>query len=150
MTRDMDKEAGSVRFDGALGRLLFPVEPRRLRWGRPLQIVLRTVHIVAMGMVLGGIARGGTHDTLLPWIWTTVLSGTFLLSIDLYKSCLFLVQGSGLAVLLKLALLGLGNLFPEARLGWYMAGTAVASIGSHMTSAWRHFTLVGAGRDQAE
>ena len=136
--------------NGTLGSLLFPPEPRRVPWGRSIQVGLRTLHIVAMGMVLGGIARGGDHDSLLGWIWATVLSGTVLLGIDLYKSCAFLVQGSGVAVLLKLALLGMGNVFPEARLAWYMAGTAVASIGSHMTSGWRHFTFLKTGISRPE
>lgn len=137
--------ANETKRDGAGGALraaLFPAEPRRLPWGRPLQVGLRTIHIIAMGMVLGGLARGGTHDTLLPWILATLLSGALLLGIDLWKSCLFLVQGAGVAVLLKLALLGMGNLFPEARFGWYVAATAVASIGSHMVSSWRHFSFL--------
>ncbi|NTV75289.1 MAG: hypothetical protein HGA66_13925 [Holophaga sp.] len=45
-------------------------------------------------------------------------------------------------MLLKLALLGLGNLVPQQRLGWYLAATAVASIGSHMPGNWRHFSLI--------
>ena len=127
---------------GSLRTVLFPEEPRKLPWGRPLQVGLRTLHIIAMGMVLGGLARGGTHDTLLSWIATTLLSGMVLLGVDLFKSGLFLVQGAGVAVLLKLLLLGLGNLFPESRLGWYMAATAMASIGSHMASTWRHFSFL--------
>ena len=123
--------------------LLFPAEPRKLPWGRPLQVVLRTIHIIAMGMVLGGVAWGGTRESLWTWILATILSGLLLLGIDLWKSCAFLVQGAGVAVLLKLVLLGLGNLFPAARLEWYLAATAVASIGSHMTSAWRHFPFAG-------
>jgi hypothetical protein len=95
-----------------------------------------------MGMVLGGVAMGGTHATLLVWIVTTLLSGVLLLGIDLWKSCLFLVQGAGVAVLLKLVLLGLGNLFPAARFEWYLAATAVASVGSHMVSSWRHFSFL--------
>lgn len=133
-----------------LESLLFPSEPRRVPWGRSIQVGLRTVHIVAMGMVLGGIGRGGDHDSLLAWIWATVLSGTVLLGIDLYKSCAFLVQGSGVAVLLKLALLGMGNIFPETRLAWYVAGTAIASIGSHMSSGWRHFSFLKTGISRPE
>jgi hypothetical protein len=130
---------------GEAGRLcaaLFPLEPRKLPWGRPVQVVFRTVHIIAMAMVLGGLARGGTYDTLLPWILATLLSGALLLGIDVWKSGRFLVQGAGVAVLLKLALLGLGNLFPGSRLEWYLAATAVASIGSHMVSSWRHFSVL--------
>ena len=127
---------------GAWRAALFPAEPRKLPWGRPLQVGLRTVHIVAMGMVLGGLGLGGTHDKLLPWILATLLSGALLLAVDLWKSGLFLVEGAGVAVLLKLSLLGLGNLFPAARLEWYLAATAVASIGSHMVSPWRHFSFL--------
>lgn len=146
----MDTDAGMMRFGRALGSLLFPAEPRRLRWGRGFQVLFRTVHIIAMGMVLGGLARGGTHDTLLPWIAATLLSGTLLFAIDLYKSGRFLSQGAGVAVLLKLALLGFGNLFPADRLGWYLAATAVASVGSHMTSSWRHFSFLRAGDARPE
>ena len=130
---------------GKAGRLcaaLFPEEPRKLPWGRPLQVGFRTVHIIAMAMVLGGLARGGTHATLLPWILATLLSGALLLGVDVWKSGRFLVQGAGVAVLLKLALLGLGNLFPGSRLEWYLAATAVASVGSHMVSPWRHFSVL--------
>lgn len=130
---------------GRLQAVLFPVEPRKLPWGRPIQVGLRTLHIITMGLVLGGIAMGGTHDRLLPWILATVLSGALLLGVDLWKSCDFLLQGAGLAVLLKLVLLGFGNLFPAARLEWYVAATAVASIGSHMSSAWRHFLFFQIG-----
>ena len=40
-------------------------------------------------------------------------------------------------------MLGLGNVFAGARLEWYLAATLVASIGSHMPGAWRHFPLFG-------
>jgi hypothetical protein len=52
-----------------------------------------------------------------------------------------LTQGAGWAFLLKLACLGLGNVFPGARLAWYGAATVITSVGSHMPSAWRHYTL---------
>jgi hypothetical protein len=144
----MDEGLKTNNPPGALRKLFFPAEPRKLSWGRSAQIILRTIHIVAMGMVLGGLARGGTRETLLVWILATVSSGVLLLSVDLLKSCAFLAQGAGVAVLLKLSLLGLGNLFPESRLGWYLAATALASIGSHMTSSWRHFYVVGTGPAQ--
>lgn len=121
--------------------IFFPSEPRRLPFNRLSQNILRTIHIVSMGMVLGGIAKGGTHDTLWTWILMTVISGVFLFGIDLYKSGRFMIEGAGVAVWLKLGLIGLGNLFPGARLEFYIAATAVASVGSHMGPAWRHFSF---------
>ena len=85
---------------------------------------------------------GAPRKPSTPGFLATVISGVLLLAIDLWKSCLFLVEGAGAGVLLKLVMLGLGNLFPESRLPWYLAAAAVASFGSHMPSAWRHFSFL--------
>ncbi len=118
------------------------VRPSRIPGARALQVALRSVHIVAMALVLGGIAQGGSFGTLRTPILWTVLSGVVLLVVDLARHCLVLSQGSGAALFLKLGLLGLGNLFPAARLEWYLVATLVASIGSHMSGDWRHFSLL--------
>ena len=111
-------------------------------WSRLAQVALRSVHLAAMGLVLGGIYLGGGFERLRGAILLTVASGLLLAAIDLAKGPDFLVQGSGAALLLKLALLGLGNWFAGARLEWYLAATVVASIGSHMPAVWRHFPLL--------
>jgi hypothetical protein len=100
------------------------------------------VHIAAMALVLGGLPYGADFGTLRLPILLTVLSGALLLVLDLAKDLAILTQGSGVAVLLKLGLLGLGLLQPAHRLPWYLAATLVASLGSHMPGAWRHFSLV--------
>jgi len=120
-----------------------PLAPQRASkpgWQRAVEIGLRATHIASMGLVLGGIAMGGTHDTLLGPIVATVSSGLLLLATSLSWGCMTLGQGSGLALLAKLALLGLGNVFPGGRLGWYLAATLVTSVGSHMPAAWRHWS----------
>ena len=116
---------------------------RGLSWIRAVQVALRSLHIAAMGLVLGGIWLGGGYGRLRAAILLTVASGLLLAAIDLAKGPGFLVQGSGAALLLKLALLGLGNGFAGGRLHWYLAAAVVASIGSHMPASWRHFPLIG-------
>jgi hypothetical protein len=118
-----------------------PKKSSKPGYQRAIEVGLRTIHIVSMGLVLGGIGMGGTHDTLLVPVAATVTSGVFLLWTSVRWGCLTLRQGAGWALLLKLGFLGMGNLFPGARLAWYVAATAVTSIGSHMPSAWRHFSL---------
>jgi hypothetical protein len=110
-------------------------------WSRLAQVVLRSVHIAAMGLVLGGIYLGGGFGQLRGALLLTAASGLLLAAVDLAKGPGFLLQGSGVALLLKLALLGLGNVGSGARLEWYLAATVVASIGSHMPGAWRHFSF---------
>ena len=118
-------------------------EERKVTLSRLARVALRSVHIAAMGMVLGGLWLGGGFERLRTAILLTVASGLLLAVIDLAKGPGCLRQGSGAALLLKLALLGLGNVFAGARLEWYLAATLVASIGSHMPGAWRHFPLFG-------
>ena len=115
---------------------------KRLPWARPVQVALRTAHIMAMGLVLGGLALGAGLERLKGAVLATVVSGLLLLALDLAKGSSALTQASGATVLLKLLMLGLGNLFPGVRLEWYLAATAVASIGSHMPASWRHFSWV--------
>jgi hypothetical protein len=122
---------------------LSPADPKPTP-ARLVQVAVRSVHIAAMGLVLGGLALGGGFERLRPAILATVASGILLASFDLAKGAGFLLQGSGAALLLKLALLGAGNLWPEARLPWYLAATVVASVGSHMPGAWRHFSFLKA------
>jgi len=124
------------------GTLLFPERPRHFPWARPVQLVLRSVHIAAMALVVGGLPFGADFQALRGAILATVVSGLLLFAIDLARDLAILVQGSGVAVLLKLGLLGGGLLQPEARLPWYLAATLVASVGSHMPGSWRHFSFL--------
>jgi len=119
-----------------------PVDRPRIPGARAVQVLLRSLHIVAMALVLGGIARGASFEDLRSPILWTVFSGLLLMLLDLARRCLVLTQGSGVALLLKLALLGVGNLFPTARMEWYLAATFLASIGSHMPGDWRHFDVL--------
>jgi hypothetical protein len=116
-----------------------------MTWSRAAQVALRSVHIAAMGLVLGGIWLGGGYERLRGAILLTIASGLLLAVIDLAKGPAFLLQGSGVALLLKLALLGLGCWFAGVRLQWYLAATVVASIGSHMPGAWRQFSFIKGG-----
>jgi hypothetical protein len=121
--------------------IFFPDSPRKLPGDRAWRVGFRTIHIVAMGVLLGGLVYHVPAGMLFIPILLAVGSGVLLLALDLWKSCAFLYQGAGLAVLLKLALLGLGHLFPSAILPFYFSATVVASIGSHMSSTWRHFSI---------
>jgi hypothetical protein len=126
----------------ALRETLFPERPRFFPWARVTQLLLRSLHIAAMAMVVGALPFGAGLQQLRAAILVTLVSGLLLFAIDLGRDMGILVQGSGVAVLLKLSLLGMGFLQPSYRLPWYVAATLVASIGSHMPGAWRHFSFL--------
>ncbi|MBK9964447.1 MAG: hypothetical protein IPP07_05920 [Holophagales bacterium] len=103
---------------------------------------LRTLHIVSMAIVLGGVAWGVPDERMAHAVVLTFVSGALLLAIDLWKSCVYLYLGAGVAAILKLALVGLGWHLPGARLGFYLAATVVGSVGSHMSGHWRHWSFL--------
>jgi hypothetical protein len=115
---------------------------RTFRGSRAWQVGARTVHIAAIGLLLGGIAYSAPHGALVVPIALALASGLVLLGIDLWQGDGYFTHGNGMAVLLKLALLGLGQCFPAVRLELYLAATAVASIGSHMPRTWRHWSFL--------
>jgi hypothetical protein len=134
--------AGAAPRRGSLRERLAPRTPRTFRGARAVQIAARTVHIVAMALVLGGVAYSVPERAMVTAVALTLGSGMVLLGVDLWKSGAYLVQGNGVAVLLKLALLGLGQWFPAARIECYLIATAVASIGSHLPRTWRHWSFL--------
>ncbi|MBK9089574.1 MAG: hypothetical protein IPL90_11190 [Holophagales bacterium] len=105
-------------------------------------MALRTVHIVSMAIVLGGVAWSVPEERMGHAVLLTVASGALLLAIDLWKSCVYLYQGAGVAAIVKLALVGLGWHLPQARLAFYLAATVVGSVGSHMNGSWRHYSFL--------
>ena len=95
-----------------------------------------------MAIVLGGLAFRVPDAQLRASFLLTVASGVLLLGIEVAKSGVFLYLGAGFASILKLALLGLGQHLPEHRFAFYLAATVVASVGSHMSGAWRHYSFL--------
>lgn len=133
-TNSSSRGGGGGEADG------LPEEPPSKPAGaRAVHVSLRALHIVSMGLVLGGLYMGGTHDTLFVPIVLTVVSGLLLLAAMVAWGLLGLKEGAGWGLYLKLGLLGMGFLFTDRRLELYIAATAVTSIASHMSGAWRHF-----------
>jgi hypothetical protein len=135
--------------DDHAGQLAVAPPDRWAGWRRAIMIALRSLHLVSMGLVLGGIPLGGTWEVLRGPIIATLATGVLLLVTCMRWGCLELSKGAGWAVVLKLGLLGLGNLIESARLECYIAATIIASIGSHMPSAWRHFSFARPGHPLA-
>jgi hypothetical protein len=125
---------------------VFPRRMRLLSGSRVMSIALRTLHLAAFGMLLGGHAFGLDADRLLPYLWVTIVSGLGLIALEIYAVGLYwLVLGKGIMVLVKLALLLLIPFFWETRVLLLLLVVAIASIGSHMPARCRHYSLLHRG-----
>jgi hypothetical protein len=121
---------------------LAPDPPRRVPHERAWNVGLRTVHLMAFGVLLGGHYWGVAAEALLPALGFTVASGAALMGLELYKSLHWLFLGKGLFVLAKLALLLAVPVFWEARVPLLLAVVAMSSVGAHMPARYRHYSVL--------
>ena len=117
--------------------LLFPVESRSFPFRRSVRL-LRTGHILAAGTLLGGVIFQQPWTALQPWWIAMLATGLALLATDLYASCGYLVQVSGLTVVLKMGLSALAGWYPQAALPLLLVALVIGSISSHMPGRYRH------------
>ncbi len=126
---------------------LAPRRARSLPAARLWKVLARTVHLVAMALVVGGVASGSGAREMAAPLALTVASGLVLLGIELWMTGAYLIEGAGFAVLAKLALLGAGLLIQGVRLETHLAAIAAASIGSHMPKTWRQWSFIATRGD---
>ena len=127
----------------AFRRWLLPEQTRLLPRSRGISIVLRTAHLGVFGILLGGHVFAVDPETLLPYLFLTVLSGLGLIALEIHAVGLYwLCLGKGIMVLVKLAILLLIPVFWEARVVLLLLVVGIASVGSHMPARYRHYSLL--------
>lgn len=127
---------------GGWQHLLFPEPPRVLPYARALSIAFRTVHIAAIGILLGGHVFALPAARVLPWLYLSIISGVGLIGIELYSSCKWFYQGKGVLVLVKLLLLAAVAVFWEQRVWLLLVVLLIGSLGSHMPGRFRYYSLI--------
>lgn len=121
--------------------LLFPEQPRTFPYRRTIRTLLRTLHILTTGTLIGGHVFAQPVTVLEPWLWMSVLSGFLLLATDMHASMNVFFQVHGLVVLVKVALLMLVPVFWDHRVALLIAVLVVGSVSSHMPGRFRHKLL---------
>lgn len=103
--------------------------------------VLRAVHILCGGVLLGGYVFTVGATALHLWWFATVISGGLLLATDLHATCAALLEVRGLVVVAKLVLL---LALPAAgeHATWLLAIVLlVGAISSHLPGRYRHMVV---------
>ena len=117
---------------------LFPDPPRDFPFRRTTRIVLRTVHILAAGVLLGGHIFDQPVAILEPWLWGAVVSGLLIFITDLHASLAILFEVRGLAVVLKIFIVLLVFVFWEHRLTLLLLALVIGAVSSHLPKCYRH------------
>ena len=123
--------------DGACRRLLSN--------GRAWNITLRTAHIAAAGILLGGHAFDVPAPRLLLSLWCCIGTGVVLGALEAGPRLVWFHQGRGLLTLAKLGLLcAVPFLWDHwhLRLTVMLVVVAIASVGSHMPARFRYYSVI--------
>ena len=117
---------------------LLPDSPRDFPARRLLRAVLRTLHILGGGVLIGAVLFGQAHEVVQHWWLLATLSGVCLFATDLHASFAILFEWRGLAIMSKVGLLLALPLLPGWEAPILMLILAIGSISSHLSRRFRH------------
>lgn len=108
------------------------------RWTK---ISLRTLHLLAVAGVGGGILFGLEKDLWINYWWLALVSGVLMMAIDIASNPVWILQIRGLVIYLKLILLAFLGSNPSLDI-WLLAAIIVMSgIISHAPGQLRYYSL---------
>jgi len=106
---------------------------------RVYKLLARTVHLVAIAGLVGGHMFGAPLAPLRPLLYLSIITGAAMCALEAYPNRRFFYQGWALLLWLKIVMLMLVPAFWNARRPIVIVVLVIASIGSHMPRALRHW-----------
>jgi membrane protein implicated in regulation of membrane protease activity len=108
------------------------------RWTK---IGLRTLHLVSVAGVGGGVLFALEKDLWLHYWWLALVSGALMMLVDITANTMWVVQVRGVAIIVKLMLLILLGLHP----GWdnllLVTIIVISAVISHAPGKVRYYSL---------
>ena len=111
-------------------RLLAP-PPRFFPGQRWVNIALRGLHLVGVAGIGGGFLFDLAEARWLPYWHLTLASGVMLAALYVWTDPAWLIQLKGQAILAKLALLALAELYPPWRAGLFLSVIVLSAFFAH-------------------
>jgi len=108
------------------------------RWSK---ISLRTLHLLAVAGVGGGILFGLEKDLWLSYWWLALATGAVMMLIDMISNPVWLLQVRGLTVLLKLILVGLLGRYPGYDSYLLVIIIVISAVISHAPGKLRYYSV---------
>jgi hypothetical protein len=125
-----------------LKAVLLPAEGRTFPGKRWVNIGLRTVHLVGIAGAGGGVLFGAPPEACLPYLVATAASGAGLILLDLWTSCIWVVQVRGLGILAKLGILACLGALPGYGAHILALASILSSIVAHAPARLRYFSVI--------
>ena len=128
-----------VRKKGAAGSSNFRDFPGR-RW---LIVVLRAAHLVGLVGTGAALLGSATLGAQMPFVLTLMFSGMSMIAIDLWAAPGYLAEVSGIAIVVKLALLAWLVLDPPRQLPLFWTVIVFSAVVAHAPAWVRHRRVIG-------
>ena len=109
---------------------------------RALNIALRTLHIAAMGVLLGGHAFDVAPERLQVSLWLVVGTGVALTVVEAWPRWTWLHELRGVMTMVKVALMCAVPWVWGYRLHLLLAVVVIGSVVSHMPRRFRHYSIL--------
>jgi hypothetical protein len=123
-------------------RILEPGRPHLIPYRRAFSIAFRTVHLMAISIMVGGHGFQATAGQLRPWLYVSIVTGAGLIVLESYPTLHFLFEGWGVLLLLKLVLLCAIPFAWNHRFPILLAVVLLAGVGSHLPRRFRHYSFL--------
>ena len=107
---------------------------------RALNIGLRTGHIAAVSVLVGGLVFDVEPDRLYLSLGFTIATGLALVVVEACTRPGWLLEGRGLMTIVKLGLLFAVPWAWDARVPLLLTAITVALVGAHMPARFRYFS----------
>ncbi len=121
-----------------LQQQLLPSSPRDFPGRRITRSILRTLHILGGGVLLGAYLFNQPEDVIHVWFQLAVISGFLLFLTDLHASFAILFEWRGLSIIIKIVLLLFIPWMPGYEVWLLLVILTIGSLSSHLSRRFRH------------
>lgn len=108
------------------------------RWSK---ISLRTLHLLALVGIGGGIVFGIEKDLWINYWWLAMASGALMMLMDIISNPVWLVQVRGVVIFVKLILLACLGLYPEWDSFILAVIIIISGVISHAPGKLRYYSI---------
>jgi hypothetical protein len=108
------------------------------RWTK---ISLRTLHLLAVAGVGGGILFGLEKDLWINYWWLALVSGGLMMLVDVVSNPVWIVQVRGLTIFLKLVMLGFLAIYPAWDQLILLLVIVLSGVISHAPGKLRYYSV---------
>ena len=108
------------------------------RWSK---ISLRTLHLLALAGVGGGILFGIEKDLWVNYWWLAIASGALMMLMDIISNPVWLIQVRGVIIFVKLILLASLGLYPQWDSFILAVIIIISAVISHAPGKLRYYSI---------